>query len=104
MKLHVWPTPDAEAQIKEIGAWWRENRTAAPTLFKDELKRALDLIAERPHIGAPYKRRGIRDLRRYRLGKTPYQAYYVPRVDDGEVIVVAVWSSMRRRGPPIKAP
>ena len=104
MKLYVWPTPDAEAQIAQIGAWWRENRTKAPTLFKDELERVVAVIAEAPNTGAPYRRRGIPGLRRYRLHKTPYHVYYVPRVEEGDLVVVAVWSSMRKRGPPIRMP
>lgn len=103
-KLHVWPTPEAEAHIMQIGDWWRINRTAAPTLFRDELARVINVLAENPFLGVPYKRRGFVGLRRFRLQKTPYHIYYIPRVDEGELIVLAVWSAMRKRGPALRMP
>ena len=71
MTLHVWPTPDAEEQILEIG------------------KRYLCPVA---------------NVRRLRIKRTPYHIYYVPKVDEGEVVVVAVWSGTREHGPPIRLP
>ena len=41
----------ADKQIRDEARWWRKNRTKAPSLFRDELKRAFELIAEYPEIG-----------------------------------------------------
>src|SRR5207253_10735280 len=52
--------PRAEAQIRCIGAWWRENRSAAPELFARGLASALDILELEPLSGAVYgERRGV---------------------------------------------
>lgn len=104
MKLHVWPTPEAELHILKLGAWWRAHREKAPNLFREQLNAAIAYLAENPLTGEHYRRRGVRDLRRYRLKKTPYHVYYVPRIDQADLVIVAVWSSMRKEGPPIHMP
>ena len=103
MKLRVWPTEHAEAHIRELGAWWRANRRAAKDIFAKELKRVKALLEDSPHVGEPYEA-GIPGLRRVRLRKTPYHVYYVPRVEQGDVVVIAVWSAQRGEGPPLRMP
>ena len=51
MNLSVVTTPEADAQIRAIDVWWRENRAASPDLFIDELSDAFDLVAGAPHLG-----------------------------------------------------
>jgi len=41
MKAEVWHTPRAERHVVEISAWWHENRTASPDLFRQELEGAI---------------------------------------------------------------
>lgn len=53
MKLPVVTTPEADTQIRMIDVWWRQNRTASPDSFLDELSNAFDLIAQTPHLGRP---------------------------------------------------
>jgi len=43
VNLPVTTTPEADAQIRKIDDWWRENRRASPNLFFDELSGALDV-------------------------------------------------------------
>jgi hypothetical protein len=38
----VVTTPEADHQVRTIDSWWRENRTAAPDLFSEELAAGLD--------------------------------------------------------------
>jgi len=102
MKLRIGTTPDADKLIAQIENWWRENRPSTASLVTDELERVLTFLAENPHAGRPYQRRGIPGLRMYRLKKTPYHVYYVPDLEHGELKVLALWSSMRKRGPPLK--
>ena len=47
MTLQVTTTPEADAQIRTIDNWWRENRRMSPNLFFDELSLAFDIIAVR---------------------------------------------------------
>lgn len=101
MKLEVVATPVAKKHIRELGAWWRSNRTKAPTLFRDELRRVYELIAAQPYIGVSVDEPGIEGLRRYPIKKTPYLVYYVPDVASGLIYVEAVWSGMRGEGPPL---
>jgi plasmid stabilization system protein ParE len=51
VSLPVRTTPQADAQIREIDAWWRANRTSAADLFLDELNQAFEMIAAEPLIG-----------------------------------------------------
>ena len=41
-------TRRAAREISEAAAWWKANRSKAPTAFDDEIDRALDLITTRP--------------------------------------------------------
>ena len=43
---------EAHAQVKEIDAWWRVNRLAAPNLFTNELGDALTMLERTPTLGA----------------------------------------------------
>jgi len=43
---------EAQAQVDRIGAWWRENRKAAPDLFAEELREALRMLSETLEVGA----------------------------------------------------
>lgn len=94
---------DAEQQIRRIDDWWREHRTAAPGLFVEELAAAIELIANAPRIGRRRRHRGIPGLRRVLLRSTRYHVYYAPAVDGERLFVLAVWSALRGKGPPIQA-
>ena len=80
MSLLVRITPEAEAQIRIMDSWWRENRTASPNLFADELAAAFDLLGHTPHIGRQYRQSPVPDTRRVVLKGTRYHVYYVPAV------------------------
>ncbi len=85
----------ARAQVREIDAWWRENRQAAPDLFTDELDRALFALEETPALGVRYAPRP--SVRRLLLKRSGYHVY--AQEEPERVFVVAVWSVFRRRGP-----
>jgi plasmid stabilization system protein ParE len=87
---------EAEAQIDEIHAWWQRNRPAASTLFVDELDRALAMLGDMPALGTVY-RAGSQTIRRLLLRRTQHHVYFMP--EDDRVLVVAVWSAFRGRGP-----
>jgi plasmid stabilization system protein ParE len=99
--LPVRTTPEAEAQIRDIDAWWRENRRVAPDLFLEELSAAFGMIADAPQIGRLYRLSPVLETRRVLLKKTRYHVYYVPRAN--ELRVLAVWHAQRGVGPPLRA-
>jgi plasmid stabilization system protein ParE len=87
---------EADAQITEIDAWWRENRLAAPDLFTDELERALADLGATPTLGTVY-RAGPATVRRLLLHRSQYHVYFIRAPK--RVSVLAVWSCYRGRGP-----
>jgi plasmid stabilization system protein ParE len=96
--------PEADEQAERIDGWWRENRDKAPNLFREELERALQLLAIAPEAGIRYRRRRIPGLRRLVLPETRHHVYYVHDEALDTVFVLAVWGAIKRRGPPIKLP
>ena len=77
MSLSVTTTPEADAQIRTIDDWWRENRPASPSLFFDELSSAFELIAHAPNIGRFYRRSPIVGTRRILLRGSRHHVFYV---------------------------
>ncbi len=93
MKVEL--SAEARAQVREIDAWWRENRPAAPNLFAEELEDALGTLAETPALGVRYAPKP--NVCRLLLGRTHYHLYVTEEA--ARVYVVAVWSAFRGRGP-----
>ena len=103
MTYQIRTLPEAERQARSLADWWRNNRPAVPELVKEELQRAFRMLTQTPHIGTPYRRTRVSGVRRYLLRKTPYHVYYRINQETEEIIVMSVWSSMRKRGPSLKA-
>jgi len=99
MKVRVRATSEAHSQALLAAVWWRANRPAARDLFIHELAGALDLLERAPNAGRRYPAGSIPGLRRLLLPSTRYHVYYVHDSEAGEVIVLAVWSAVRGRGP-----
>lgn len=97
MNLPVVTTPEADAQIRAIDQWWRENRRASPHLFVDELSKSFEFLSRAPHIGRLYRRSPIVGIRRLLLRASRYHVYYFPA--ENEVTVLAVWHAERGGGP-----
>jgi plasmid stabilization system protein ParE len=85
-----------EQQITAIDDWWRAHRPKAPDLFMDELADAFALIESAPALGRPYASE-VPGVRRVVMRAARYHVYY--REDDEGVVVLAVWSALRGRGP-----
>ena len=88
-------SPRARQSIARIDQWWVSNRHAAPDLFLDELRQALDLLGRTPQIGLRYRQK--QDVRRLLLPNSSYHIYYEIKRDTVRVLVV--WSAVRARGP-----
>jgi plasmid stabilization system protein ParE len=97
--LLVKPTQFAARQIREESRWWRINRTKAPRLFREELRRAFRLIAAYPEAGAIAEDVDLSGVRRMLLAATQHYLYY--RANDAANIieVLAVWSTSRGEAP-----
>lgn len=67
-------------------------------LFAEELRNALDLIRTTPWLGSAYQAMRGREHRRVLMPKTRYHVYYRVCGPD-RVRVVAIWSTVRGRGP-----
>lgn len=93
MKVEL--SAEAQAQAERIDAWWRENRPAAANLFAEELETALRTLAETPAVTLRYAPRP--DVRRLLLRRTRHHLYVIE--EPSRVLVVAVWSAHRGRGP-----
>lgn len=89
MTALVLLTPEAEAQIRTIDAWWRANRSAAPGLFTEELAAAFELLATAPQLGRAYRHPTVPGVRRVLLRATRHHVY-MPGL------------FMKRRGPGLK--
>jgi len=60
----------AEAHVRAIDDWWRENRPSAPSLFREELASAFEILAALPFAGQPYDHPTLDDVRRVLLRAT----------------------------------
>jgi plasmid stabilization system protein ParE len=92
-------SPRAGRQIRAAAKWWLENRTAAPTMFRDELEDAYALIEELPFAGEAVPHSRIAGLRRVLLGHTQYHLYYAVAEDDAIVEVLSLWHTSRGNRP-----
>jgi len=89
---------EAQKQIEEIDAWWRENRLAAPLLFRHELREAILQIEASPESGTPYLR-AEKPYRWVLLPKTRYLLYYEFEKENGVLAVASLWNARRGSGP-----
>ena len=97
MSLPVRTTPEADTQVREIDGWWRQNRTAAPNLFRQELAESFDLIGSAPDAGRKYLQYRAHIVRRLLLKHTKYHVYYTAM--PAAYMVIAVWHAQRGAGP-----
>jgi plasmid stabilization system protein ParE len=95
---------EAEAQLREIDAWWIANRPAAPTLFVDEFERCITLLDSSPDIGTSFHRTSIPGVRRLVMKKTKHVIYYVHDENNAVVYIVAVWGTPKGSDPVLRDP
>ncbi len=96
-RLHESRT--AARQIDTIDDWWRTNRTAAPTLFLDELNGAYGLIRYQPDIGQQVTGAKSNRVMRVFLLRSRYHVYYQESEDSEAIEVLAVWQASRGSEP-----
>jgi plasmid stabilization system protein ParE len=87
----------ATAQIEKAAAWWKDNRPAAPGAIREDVARALQLLAAQPQLGVPARHTKAEGIRRLTLSRIRYYLYY--RVSKGTLEVLAFWHTSRGREP-----
>jgi plasmid stabilization system protein ParE len=92
-------TARASREVATARRWWRANRTKAPDALEEDLRTALDLIANTPGIGAIARNVTLPGVRRLFLNRANYFLYYRPRLPTRSVEIVALWHA-RRGGEP----
>jgi len=96
--VKVKVTRRAERRIEIVDRFWRENRLAAPDLFKEELTVAELRLSQEPYAGRACLIGG-KQLRRLLLPRTEQWVYYVVRARQGLVVVQTIWGARRGRDP-----
>jgi plasmid stabilization system protein ParE len=99
--FRVKPTAAAAQQIRNESHWWRRNRTKAPNLFRDELRRVFALIAEYPEAGTVAEDLELADVRRVVLVDTQHYVYYRVNRPAKRIEILAVWSTKFAEAPSI---
>ena len=99
MTLTVRIKPRARREINEAAAWWSGNRLAAPGAVAQDLKEALELLAEFPGIGTKVENAKSPETRRWLLKRIGHHIYYRPR--GARLEVVAFWGTDREHGPSV---
>ena len=84
--------PEAERELTEAQAWYRERSDVAAQAFALEIDPAVKTIAEAPERW-PEMRRGER---RFILSRLPYSILY--RIRSADVFITAVAHQKRRPG------
>jgi plasmid stabilization system protein ParE len=97
-------TNEAAEQAQALDAWWRVNRTAAPTLFAREFASGIALLGAAPGVGELFKRSAIPGVRRLVLRKSKNIVFYLYRRDDDTVFILAVWGGPRGSDPTLASP
>ena len=99
--LRVEITTLAARHIRKAEEWWRINRTAAPHALRQELQRAIVLIASQPRIGSRAMNVKLPGVRRIYLPIIKQHVYYHLCGEPEYVEIVALWHARRGKGPPI---
>jgi plasmid stabilization system protein ParE len=90
---------NARDHAQRIDDWWRSNRSAAVSLFTEELAVAVDLLSASPRVGRRYRSKKMARVRRLHLPRTRFHVYYVYDRATTTVTIVAIWSALRERPP-----
>lgn len=91
--------PRALLDASRFDAWWRANRTDAPSMFWEELVQMVALLAVAPGIGAAYRETRGRQIRRLFLRRSKRHAYYWHDEATRTVQIVAIWGAQRGKNP-----
>ena len=89
----------ADEQLLRAASWWRANRPKAPGAVREEFARAIQVLAEQPHLGARARSDRVPDVRRLYLRRVRYYVYYRILEDTRTVQILAFWHASRGKEP-----
>ena len=92
---------NAARQIREVAAWWRANRPAAPGAVQEELAKVFKLVRAQPGFGATATNVRLQDVRRVYMSRIGYHLYYKVSSSPQRVEVLALWHASRGAAPPL---
>lgn len=95
---------EAEQHLRDIIAWWRENRLAAPDLVLREFIRCVSLLETAPDAGPRFRRTDVAGVRRLVMKRTRHLIYYLHDEANEIVYVIAVWGAPKQGDPVLVDP
>jgi plasmid stabilization system protein ParE len=95
---------EAEAQFREVAAWWVENREAAPDLLIGEFERCVTLLESSPDAGAGFHRTKIPGVRRLVMKRTKHFLYYVHDEPNAVLYIIPIWGAPKHGDPVLRDP
>jgi plasmid stabilization system protein ParE len=87
----------ANEDVDSADEWWFVHRPAARDAVRDEITRAIALLAEQPHAGVAVRGTRYEETRKLVLRRINYQLYY--RVTATGIEVLRLWHGSRRTRP-----
>jgi len=81
--------PEAEDDLAEAKKWYDKKRAGLGDDFLEHVEKTFETIQRIPLASRPV----YQDVRRMRIPKYPYMAFY--RVDDSQITVLAVYHTSR---------
>lgn len=99
-RYNVEVTDLADGQVLQAALWWRANRPKSPGAVREEFARAIQVLAEQPHLGAKARSERVPGARRFYLRRIRYYVYYRILEDAHVVQVLAFWHASRGTQPP----
>jgi hypothetical protein len=72
MTYEVVVAAEAEQQLSQADAWWREHRPTLPQRLLEEFEAAARLLSELPGIGSRFTRASLPGVRRMLLRQTQF--------------------------------
>lgn len=88
----------AQRQVERISSRWQEHADY-PLLFEEELEHALYDLLDMPRLSVQYPTPKRKHVMRLLLVKSQFHVYYSLEREGSALVVHAVWSARRRRGP-----
>jgi plasmid stabilization system protein ParE len=92
---------EARRQLAALDEWWKMNRQASPNLLVGEFERAIALLAAQPFLGKKSRALGGTH-RQLLLRRSRTLLYYRVAEKTSSVLIVALRSAMRGRGPKLQ--
>jgi hypothetical protein len=92
----------ATEQMHAAAEWWRTNRPKAPNALREDLDRALSLLAIQPNVGSRARNAKLQDVRRVHLVRIRYDLYYrLVERPSRRLEILALWHANRGSDPPV---